>query len=345
MDQPANRAASPVHTSVITPVFNAERHLAVLLNSLSNQTERSLQIIVVDDGSTDASLAIARHAATLDSRIVVASQPNRGVSAARNHGLALAQGRWIAFADSDDWLAPDALLTWRLQSETQSLDVLVGNGFLFADGTTEPAGEPAAHNTLLLRQQAWGEVMAGDEWIVRSIAGREWPHQVWLQFIRRDFLESAKLRFSEGVVHEDVLWTMHLGLAAQRIGFAEAAFYGWRENPASITRNVGAGMSLHRAQSYLAVLKEIVDTAHRQSHRGVRRALLRHTNHQATHIVGLMRRRISDHAVRQQIARAYLDLGLAGAAFNGCANGADFWRALRCSWAISRFAKLHASER
>ena len=343
MGQSADCAVSPVQTSVITPVFNAERHLAVLLNSLSKQTERSLQIIVVDDGSTDASLAIARHAATLDSRILVASQPNRGVSAARNHGLALAQGQWIAFADSDDWLAPDALRTWRVQSEAQSLDVLVGNGFLFDDGTTEPAGEPSACNKLL-HQQAWGEMMPGDDWIVRSIAGREWPHQVWLQFIRRDFLERTKLRFSEGVVHEDVLWTMHLGLAAQRIGFAETAFYGWRENPASITRNVGAGMSLHRAQSYLAVLKEIVDTAHRQSHRGVKRALLRHTNHQATHIVGLMRRRIGDHAVREQIARAYLDLGLVGAAFQGCANAADLWRALRCSWAISRFAKSHASK-
>ena len=328
----------PVQTSVITPVFNAQRHLAVLLDSLSKQTEPSLQIIVVDDGSTDSSLEIARQAAQRDSRFTVVSQPNRGVSAARNHGLALAQGQWIAFADSDDWLSPDALRTWRLQSESQALDVLVGNGFLFDDGVTAPSSETILSKQKLLRRQTWGEVIRGDQWIVRSIAAHEWPHQVWLQFIRREFLEQARLRFSEGVVHEDVLWTMHLGLAAQRIGFAEAAFYGWRENPGSITRNNAAEISLHRAHSYLAVLKEFVDTANQQPASDVKRALLRHTNHQATHIVGLMRRRIADRAVRQKMARSYFELGLARAAFMGCANASDLWRALRCSWAIRRFA-------
>lgn len=92
--------------SVIIPVYNVERYLDICVSSVLNQQYRRLEIILVDDGSTDASPALCDHYAALDSRIRVIHQPNAGVSAARNEGMAAATGDYLTFVDSDDWLSP-----------------------------------------------------------------------------------------------------------------------------------------------------------------------------------------------------------------------------------------------
>ncbi len=93
--------------SVIVPVYNVEKFINRCLASICNQTYDNLQIIVIDDGSTDRSSQICDDWATRDDRITVIHQPNKGVSAARNCGIRLATGHYIAFVDSDDWIEPD----------------------------------------------------------------------------------------------------------------------------------------------------------------------------------------------------------------------------------------------
>jgi glycosyltransferase involved in cell wall biosynthesis len=106
---------------------------------LYKQSGVSLEIIAVNDGSTDNSQSILEDAAHRDSRLVIVNQPNKGLSAARNTGIAWATARWVAFADGDDWLAPDALSTWLQQAKQQQVDLLIGNGFAF---TTPPNYQP-----------------------------------------------------------------------------------------------------------------------------------------------------------------------------------------------------------
>ena len=93
--------------SVIVPVFNAEKFLSKTLSSIRGQTYRNLEIILVDDGSRDRSLAICREAAQEDDRIKVLTKENGGAGSARNMGILAAQGALIGFADSDDLLYPD----------------------------------------------------------------------------------------------------------------------------------------------------------------------------------------------------------------------------------------------
>ena len=93
--------------SVIVPIFNAGPYLAKCIESLINQPYTDLQIILVNDGSTDDSLSIAEQYAQQDSRIEVYSQSNQGQSAARNVGLQHARGHWISFVDADDYIDPD----------------------------------------------------------------------------------------------------------------------------------------------------------------------------------------------------------------------------------------------
>jgi glycosyltransferase EpsH len=93
--------------SIIVPVYNVEKFLPQCLDSLVNQTYRDLEIICVNDGSTDRSLAILEKYAAKDERISIISQDNQGVSYARNKGLQVAKGDWIMFVDSDDWIETD----------------------------------------------------------------------------------------------------------------------------------------------------------------------------------------------------------------------------------------------
>ena len=93
--------------SVPMPAYNAERFIAEAVESILNQTFRDFELIIVNDGSTDGTLAIAERYAAQDERVTVVSQPNGGISAARNRGLSVAKGEWIAVMDSDDVAMPD----------------------------------------------------------------------------------------------------------------------------------------------------------------------------------------------------------------------------------------------
>ena len=107
---PERREAVPPRVSVVMPCFNAERYLEQAVRSVMDQTLRAVELIVVDDGSSDQSPQIvSRLQAEFGDRIVHASQVNAGPYAARNHGLRLARGSFVAFLDSDDWWAPDCL--------------------------------------------------------------------------------------------------------------------------------------------------------------------------------------------------------------------------------------------
>ncbi|MDR3346595.1 MAG: glycosyltransferase, partial [Campylobacteraceae bacterium] len=111
--------------SVIVPVYKVEQYLAACLNSIVNQTYKNLEIILVDDGSPDNCGKICDEYAQKDSRIVVLHQPNGGVSRARNAGLDIAKGEYIAFVDSDDYIALDMYEELMSIAQKQSADVAI----------------------------------------------------------------------------------------------------------------------------------------------------------------------------------------------------------------------------
>lgn len=90
--------------SIIVPVYNVENYLPKCLDSIINQTYKNLEIIVIDDGSTDSSSVICDDYVILDKRIIVLHQENHGLSAARNLGIKIATGRFVGFVDSDDFI-------------------------------------------------------------------------------------------------------------------------------------------------------------------------------------------------------------------------------------------------
>lgn len=119
--------------SIIVPVYNAEKYLDRCLHSLRNQTLKDIEIILVDDASTDGSLAVCQKAAEEDARIRVIHKKNEGAGMARNAGLDLATGIYVGFVDSDDYVAEEMYRTLLEKAEKYGSD-LVLSGILFVDG-------------------------------------------------------------------------------------------------------------------------------------------------------------------------------------------------------------------
>ena len=109
--------------SIVVPVYNVEKYLPKCLDSLIGQTYQDIEIICVNDGSTDGSLEILEQYATKDPRIIVISQENQGPSETRNKGVDIAKGEWMMFVDSDDWLELSCCEQIMSQSETCDLAI------------------------------------------------------------------------------------------------------------------------------------------------------------------------------------------------------------------------------
>ncbi len=119
-----------INISVIIPVYNVEKYLSACIDSLMRQGNLNIEIILINDGSTDKSGMIANEYARKDNRIKVIHKENGGASAARNAGLNVALGEYIVFLDSDDWIKEDSLPPLFEEAVKYHTDVVMGNMWL-----------------------------------------------------------------------------------------------------------------------------------------------------------------------------------------------------------------------
>ena len=207
--------------SVIVPMYDVEAYVGECVASLRNQTYRDFEVICVDDGSIDASAERAKEAACGDGRFVFASRENGGLSAARNTGLERACGEYVCFLDSDDSYAPDALA--RLAAAVRSLDVDV----LDFSARTEYESRRArrAHREDFEHRTDVGGVLTGEQLFVRYWELDEYVSSACFQLVRRSLLKRADLRFGEGLLHEDELFTPLLYAVAGSAAFLNEPLY------------------------------------------------------------------------------------------------------------------------
>ncbi|CAB3896746.1 hypothetical protein LMG26846_04287 [Achromobacter insuavis] len=289
--------------SLIIPVYNCERYLADQLDALLDHAPMNMEVIAVDDGSSDGGMAIMQARAARDARLRIIQQAHLGLGAARNTGLQAACGTWVAFADADDLLPAAALAKWHEQAVSQDLDVLIGNAYRFTD-TPPPAPRPP-----VLTRQPVARTMTGQDWIAHCVGVGEWPHYVCLQLIRRELIYRNRLAFDTAIFHEDILWTTDLALVAKRVGFAPEPVYGYRRNPDSITLSPSPQMRQWRGVSYLHIIGRLLDLSlRRELGPRTRRSIVRHVQHELLCFVDLLRKEMDHPQMRAQLARAVLDL-------------------------------------
>lgn len=219
--------------SVIIPVYNVEPYLSACLDSVCHQTLRDIEIICINDGSTDRSLDILQCYAERDSRIQVYSQENRGPGEARNAGIYRAHGEYIQFVDSDDMLEPDALLYAYEKAKAEKLDVFAFDAHAVFD-SAEMETEKGAYRTYYPRPDRYRNITPGEAFFTRQILDGKFIMQPCCQLIMRKFLLKSGVRFIPGILQEDNAFTVEMLLHAQRVSHENRPFYIRRVRPGSI---------------------------------------------------------------------------------------------------------------
>ena len=206
--------------SVIVPVYNAAPYLPRMLDSLYAQSFPDREIIVIDDGSTDGSSDIIEAYRRRHRETRVVSQENRGVSAARNRGMELARGMYLAFPDADDVLEPNMYSVLLRAACRGELDVALGNGRFLRGERPGEAVYASLGDT---------EITTGLDWLARAIRARELLHAVWPNVYRAAFLRRHRFGFMpELPLRQDIPWTTQVLAFAHRVQFIGAPLYQYR---------------------------------------------------------------------------------------------------------------------
>lgn len=215
--------------SVIIPVFNTEKQLERCLNSITSQSYKNLEIIVIDNGSCDSSPEICDAFEKADSRIKVFHQENKGLSNSRNRGIALSHGEYIAFVDSDDFIYEDMLLIMLNRIEEDSSDMAICNRLRVGDGDIKDYYSKNLYpidNEVITQEQAFERL---------SSEGFTYYVNLWGKLYKRELFNG--IEFPEGRLHEDVFVIHLLFEKCSRISCIRYAMYYWYNNPVSITHS------------------------------------------------------------------------------------------------------------
>lgn len=231
-----------VAISVIIPVYNVEDYLAQCLDSICNQSFKDVEIICVNDGSTDASLDILNQYALKDNRISIIDQHNQGLAASRNNGLEKAKGDYVYFIDSDDYLELDALQ--RLHDNIISND---SDMVLFKFQTVDDYHNVHNRGVEFKIDKIFGDVDYDEFTFTYKDVKRHVMNSAFsacLKLYKRDFIDGAS--FPVGLNFEDVPVHVKLMLEARRLSFVPESFYNYRSNPDSILNSSANGFDIFK---------------------------------------------------------------------------------------------------
>lgn len=217
--------------SVIMPVYNTGEYVDEAIESIVKQDLFNLELFLIDDGSTDNSAEILSKWAAKDSRISVFFQENQGPSAARNTGLISAKGKYIYFMDSDDKLRSDALLSCLNYCEDQNLDFVYFDATVF--GNNQNIKQFVAFNYIRTHTVPY-IIDTGVQALSGQLNYGEFFSSPCMVVIKKRFLDQHLLKFEEGLLHEDELFSMLLYLQAKRTAYLSEQFFSRRLRPDSI---------------------------------------------------------------------------------------------------------------
>lgn len=240
--------------SIIIPVYNLADYLPQCLDSVQGQSYENIQVLLVNDGSTDASLAICREYARRDSRFQLIDKANSGVSDSRNQALDRAEGKYIQFLDGDDWLTPDATEALVHAAESTGADLVLAHFYRVADERMAPRGH-IKKERVLTRQEFAEEMMKAPANYYYGV--------LWNKLYRRSIIDSRRLRFDSQVNWcEDFLFNLEY---IERVRLVSAVpkpiyYYRKRENSlvtsqASLRRTIA--MKMQTFDSYKELYQKL----------------------------------------------------------------------------------------
>lgn len=212
--------------SVIVPVYNAEQTIRRCVASILDQQFTDLELLLVDDGSTDGSGAICDEFAARDARVTAIHQKNAGVSAARNHALDLAQGVYLQFLDSDDWITPDATRSLVRAAEAHRCDLVIADFYRVVGERLSRKGD-IDEDSLLTREEYAAHMMENPADFYYGV--------LWNKLYRRELVERYHLRMDPEISWcEDFLFNLEYIRRAERFYALSVPIYYYVKTKGSL---------------------------------------------------------------------------------------------------------------
>lgn len=211
--------------SVIIPVYNTEKYLSQCMESILNQTLHEIEVICIDDGSTDGSLSILEAFREKDSRVIVLKQNNLYAGTARNNGMKIAKGKYLSFLDSDDYFEPDMLDIAYKVAEERNTDILIYQAEFFDDDTKE-----ILPSHWLVREEYLPpmEVFTAND--IKNHIFDISLNVAWNKFIKREFIERNSIEFQSTVHTNDTYFICMAMIKASRISYINNRLVHYRRN-------------------------------------------------------------------------------------------------------------------
>lgn len=238
--------AKDILVSVIVPVYQVEKYLARCVDSILNQTYSHLEVILVDDGSRDASGRICDSYAAADSRVRVIHKENGGLSSARNAGIDIAQGDYLEFVDSDDWLEPEAVEILLTEAQKQNVKAV-------AAGRWDVSARTGEKKKGLCPPRR--EVISGQEMVRRIFRWENCDSSACDKLFHRSLFRD--IRFPLGVACEDIPVMYRILLDAGQVAMVDKPIYFYFHRSGSITYTAVSQKDFHFSQHTARILPYI----------------------------------------------------------------------------------------
>ena len=220
-----------IKISFVIPMYNAEKYIEQCIDSILEISISEIEIIVVNDGSTDNSPAIVKRYAEQDSRICMVSQSNMGLAAARNTGLSVIKGNYLAFIDSDDWILPTYLeQIYHLASSCDAEIVSGQTQYVYANGRTSFGFARTPENIK-------HKLLKGTECFYELVKYGAYAPMAYNYIYKTSWIKGLHLQFRD-VIHEDELWTAIALTSASRAIATDIIHYMYRQHDDSIMYNI-----------------------------------------------------------------------------------------------------------
>lgn len=216
--------------SVIVPVYNVKDYLQECIESIKKQTYNNLEIIVVDDGSTDGSGELCDKLSLTDSRISVYHKKNGGLSDARNFGIKMAKGTYVGFVDSDDYISRDMYMTLWMMCKKYNTEIACARFKTVGDVLSKMVPDETLIEEVLPWDVALNSILSGNSSTKRYIT-----ISVWDRLYKKKLIDG--IEFPAGRCYEDIMFTTKVFERAQTVAYVNRSLYYYRIRFGSITNN------------------------------------------------------------------------------------------------------------
>lgn len=248
--------------SIIIPVYNVEKYLPKCLGSILEQPFKDLEVICVNDGSTDGSLDVLQKIKKNDDRVVIIDKKNEGSGIARNIGLSTAQGEYVYFIDSDDWLEDDVLAKIIAKADELQTDILVFGGLSYYNGK----GQNGAYSKNKLPKKYFGKVVSAKD-IKKDIF--KFPSTAWTKLYRRSFLIKNEIKFQNIRAGQDQLPFFYSMIAAERIAILPENIYCYQKNREGSVTSVKKKKSFSPIYVFYGIEEMLEKTGMKEEYRNI----------------------------------------------------------------------------